>query len=69
MSDLIYHILLETVHCLVDSVYYHVMTIIQDVFFNWPPPKNYKFKKKVEYPDWPPLKSLSVSSGKVNSNT
>ena len=26
-------------------------------FFNWPPPKNHKFKKKLEYPDWPPPKS------------
>ena len=40
MSDLIYHLLLETVHCLVDSVYYHVMTIIQGVFFNWLRPKS-----------------------------
>ena len=30
---------------------------IQGDFFNWPPPKNHKFKKKLEYPDWPPPKS------------
>ena len=31
--------------------------IIQGDFFNWPPPKNHKFKKKIEYTDWPPPKS------------
>ena len=46
MSDLIYHILLETVHCLVDSVYYHVMTIIQGVFLTAPPLKITSSKKK-----------------------
>ena len=30
---------------------------IQGDLFNWPPPKNHKFKKKIEYPDWPPPKS------------
>ena len=31
--------------------------LIQGDFFNWPPSKNHKFKKKLEYPDWPPPKS------------
>ena len=31
--------------------------IMQGDLFNWPPPKNHKFKKKLEYPDWPPPKS------------
>ena len=30
---------------------------IQGGFFNWPPPKNHKLKKKIEYTDWPPPKS------------
>ena len=30
---------------------------IQGGLFNWPPPKNHKFKKKLKYPDWPPPKS------------
>ena len=31
--------------------------IIQGVFFNSPPPKTAKYKKKLEYPDCPPPKS------------
>ena len=32
-----------------------VISKIQGDFFNWPPPKNHKSKKKLEYPDLPIL--------------
>ena len=30
---------------------------IQGVFFNWDPPKNHKYGKKLEYLNWDPPKS------------
>ena len=36
---------------------FNLHRLIQGDFFNWPPPKNHKFKKKIEYTDWPPPKS------------
>ena len=38
------------------NIMLYVIAQIQGDFFNWPPPKNHKFKKKLEYPDWPPPK-------------
>ena len=38
----------------VDTVF---PNFLQGDFFNWPPHKNHKFKKKIEYADWPPPKS------------
>ena len=40
-----------------DAWVYDAYMHIQGGLFNWTPPKNHKFKKKVEYLDWPPPKS------------
>ena len=36
---------------------HNIMDDIQGGFFNWDPPKNHKYWKKLKYPNWDPPKN------------
>ena len=48
--------------CVLRKIQYCLEFYIQGVFFNWYPPKNHKYGKKLKYQNWyPPSNSQSIS--------